>query len=137
MARQNGLTVRGLIDHLRGLDLPNRRLFILGYLKLDHLFDPISAPGPLRRSLKVIRSNLVAGAQYRPSRTYPGRLTVLRALGAKGRHDPTLGWGRLAAGGVTSHEIPGDHVSILAPPGVDVLAGALRTAIEADSGGNP
>ena len=132
MARQNGLSVRGLIDHLRGLDLPRRRLFILGYLKLDHLFDADAAPGPVRRSLKILRANLVAAARYRPSGTYSGRVAVLRASDRKGyAADPTLGWGGLAAT-VDCHEVPGSHVTILAPPGVDTLASILCFKLDRD-----
>jgi amino acid adenylation domain-containing protein len=39
--------------------------------------------------------------------------------------DPHLGWGGLAAGGVRVHDVPGDHITLLAEPNVRALAGAL------------
>jgi hypothetical protein len=52
-----------------------------------------------------------------------------------------MGWGKLASS-VTTRVIPGDHASILRPPGVIRLGQALRAEIEkgeaaltADSGG--
>ena len=49
------------------------------------------------------------------------------------RRDPSpcLGWSKLARGGVEVTDIPGDHLSCLRRPHVDVLAGHLREAIDA------
>jgi hypothetical protein len=44
-----------------------------------------------------------------------------------------MGWSRLA-GSVTTVDIPGDHTSILRPPGVDRLAEAMRAEIERSEG---
>jgi amino acid adenylation domain-containing protein len=121
--------VRGMIDHLRALDPGRRRLFLLRPFKLDHLHDPVSEPERLRRAVAVLRANVIAGAKYRPSRPYPGRIVVFRASKRKRVTDTALGWGRLAAE-VTDHEVPGDHVSILGPPGVDALAATLRRAMD-------
>ncbi|HEX2268956.1 MAG TPA: amino acid adenylation domain-containing protein [Pyrinomonadaceae bacterium] len=62
---------------------------------------------------------------------YPGRVTLFRAskrsLGDKTDRD--LGWGKLAAGGVEIHEIPGYHGSIVMEPRVRILAQKLEACI--------
>ena len=39
--------------------------------------------------------------------------------------DPTLGWGRVAVGGVEVHTVPGSHMTILEAPHVESLARIL------------
>jgi thioesterase domain-containing protein len=64
---------------------------------------------------------------YRP-KAYPGRITLFRSrfqspflgLGS------TMGWDRVALGGVDVVRVPGGHLSVLQPPNVDVLAKRLR-----------
>lgn len=73
---------------------------------------------------------LQALKEYVPQ-IYPGRVTLFRAskrsLGDKTDRD--LGWGKLAAGGVEIHEIPGYHGSIVMEPRVRVLAQKLEACI--------
>ena len=61
-----------------------------------------------------------------------GVVTVLRARVQPlfGRHEPDLGWGRLAAGRVTTLLVPGNHDSILREPRVQALASALQAALD-------
>jgi thioesterase domain-containing protein len=63
---------------------------------------------------------------------YPGAVTVFRARAQPlfVRYEPDLGWGRLAAGGVTTHVVPGNHVSILREPQVGALSAALQAALD-------
>ena len=49
---------------------------------------------------------------YRP-KPYPGRVVLLRTHRSNHPSDPTAGWGKLAPQ-LEVHELPGDHVSILA-----------------------
>jgi aspartate racemase len=64
-------------------------------------------------------------------RTYSGRIEVFRA-----RHQPrerirdlSLGWGKLAGGGVDVHFIPGQHDSLLKEPYVEGLANELKKSL--------
>ena len=68
---------------------------------------------------------------YRPE-AYPHSVTVFQAtsLGSKYDADPSMGWRVLAAGGVESHKIPGEHLELLRPPNVQVLAAKLNECIE-------
>ena len=70
-----------------------------------------------------------ASRNYRPQ-VYQGRVTLFRG----GRrlahdHDPQLGWGKLAAGGVEIHRIPSHDGTIFLEPHVRVLAERLRTCL--------
>jgi acyl transferase domain-containing protein/thioesterase domain-containing protein/2-polyprenyl-3-methyl-5-hydroxy-6-metoxy-1,4-benzoquinol methylase/acyl carrier protein len=68
---------------------------------------------------------------YRPE-AYPHGVTVFQAtsLGHKYDADPSMGWRVLAAGGVESHKIPGEHLELLRPPNVQVLAAKLNESID-------
>jgi amino acid adenylation domain-containing protein len=64
-------------------------------------------------------------------RIYPGKITVFRV-----RHQPLnrirdlrLGWGKLAAGGVDIHAIPGTHHTVLSEPDVQGLAEELKKCL--------
>ena len=63
--------------------------------------------------------------------SYPGRVTAFRARtqsiwgGARG----DLGWPGLAAGGVDIHVVPGQHVSIVVEPDVQILGEKLDAAL--------
>jgi thioesterase domain-containing protein/acyl carrier protein len=73
-------------------------------------------------------------------RTYPGRATLFvlaeRAGMSDSLFDPALGeidrqlgWGRVAAGGVEVHEVPGEHISIFREPNVRSLAEKLTNCL--------
>ena len=71
-----------------------------------------------------------ASINYHPQ-LYQGQVTLFRG----GRqlvgydHDPELGWGRLAAGGVEIHVIPSYDGTIFLEPHVRVLAERLKACL--------
>lgn len=71
-----------------------------------------------------------AWLRYVPKK-YEGKMTLFRAcdqpFGIK--PDQTLGWDGFAAGGMEIHEVPGDHVTLLAEPHVRILAERLNECI--------
>ena len=79
---------------------------------------------------EIEKNNRQAMSAYVP-RSYPGRVTIFlseapQALGLlRSRRMPE----RLAAGGVETHKIPGDHTTILAEPHVRILAERLRDVL--------
>jgi amino acid adenylation domain-containing protein len=137
LARGSGRDVRRLLRRLRGLGPDRRRDAILRHFgvgevyRLDELYRDENGPERVRRLWAVLQANVLAGLRYRPEQ-YPGRLTLFVAgdRAAGGPADPTLGWGDLAASGVSAHVIPGDHATILRPPSVRRLADILRAEIE-------
>jgi thioesterase domain-containing protein len=131
LALEFGGDVPRLIAHLRGLEPDARRDHVLRSFRLDQVYFLETGPERVLRLWTVLRSNLLAGARYDPG-PYPGRALVFAAEAGvgKGASDPTLGWSRLAAGGVTAVAVPGDHAGILKAPGVAELAGRLRGEID-------
>ncbi|HET9209872.1 MAG TPA: thioesterase domain-containing protein, partial [Thermoanaerobaculia bacterium] len=85
----------------------------------------------LRRLLAVYKTNTRIYRSY-PPRPYPGPVTLFRAAGAvlDSRLGADLGWGRLTPRPVTVHEVPGDHITLLAEPNVGALAGRLRACLD-------
>jgi thioesterase domain-containing protein/acyl carrier protein len=94
--------------------------------------------------LEVYRTNVRAGFQYVP-RVYQGTVTLFRpsiSLVAPPSEtssdseqitnmvpDPTLGWGKLAAGGVQIVEAPGKHTTMLNDPHVEIMASRIKDCL--------
>jgi thioesterase domain-containing protein len=90
---------------------------------------------PLPNNLQdftVEQENQEAASNYVPQ-AYPGRVTLFQAMdkiaGVSSYHDPLLGWGELAVGGLEIHEIPSNHLGMLQQPHVQVLAEKLKACI--------
>ncbi len=131
LTRDFGGNTRALVSHLKSLSLDDRRAYLLKALQLDHVYSRETGPERIGRLWTVLRANLRAAARYNPG-PFPGRAVLFRAETGAGKpaDDPTLGWSRLVTGGVTTVTVPGDHAGILKPPGVGVLAEALRAELE-------
>ncbi|HEV7786996.1 MAG TPA: thioesterase domain-containing protein, partial [Thermoanaerobaculia bacterium] len=84
----------------------------------------------LRRLLRVYKTNVRSYRFYQP-RPFPGTVTLFRAEAAG--FDPDLGtdlgWSGHTPLPVAVHEVPGDHITLLAEPNVAVLAGRLRAGL--------
>ncbi|MGH2368552.1 MAG: thioesterase domain-containing protein, partial [Chloroflexota bacterium] len=80
---------------------------------------------------KTETTHALAIKRYVPG-VYSGRLTVFRARAQPlfCSFDPTLGWDKLAAGGVAVKVVSGHHLSMIQPPYVATLARALRAAMD-------
>lgn len=86
-------------------------------------------PAHVRRLVEV---NHRAMAAYQPQ-PYHGRVTLFRARGGPlfCSHDPEMGWGKLAAGGVDVRVIPGSHLRLFEEPYIRYLAQQLNDSMEA------
>jgi thioesterase domain-containing protein/acyl carrier protein len=94
---------------------------------------------PLLPAFRKVRGVLQhAGWSYRPS-SYPGRITLFRATAAGAATGQHLdwGWNRVAAGGVESHAVPGEHVTIMQEPNVQALSLQLTACLERARAGIP
>jgi amino acid adenylation domain-containing protein len=81
----------------------------------------------------LIKAHLAAARAYVP-RPYPGQITFFRALHNPAQDSGTVSrWERLAERGVEVHEVPGGH-TVIAEPGVRVLAEKLRACIDVAAG---
>ncbi len=84
--------------------------------------------------LLVEVANKQALKDYSPQ-AYPLEVTLFRAMnqpvGASWYFDTQLGWGKLASLGVQVHHVPGDHLSLVAKPQVEVLAAKFEPCLKA------
>jgi len=80
---------------------------------------------------KVVETQLQAITNYVPE-TYRGRITLFRARRQPlfCAHDPAMGWGDVAEGGVDIKEVPGSHHSMLHDPYVQVVAAQLSACLD-------
>ena len=87
---------------------------------------------PVLPLLRDVSTALAQAARcYRPS-LYPGSVTVFRVRppGAPPPGGATLGWARVAGGGVEVHDVPGEHMAIMHEPQVEELARQLRICLQ-------
>jgi thioesterase domain-containing protein len=68
---------------------------------------------------------------YQPS-PYPGSITLFKARlpDSPASAEGTLGWARVAMGGVEVHDVPGEHMTIIHEPQVEELARQLRACLD-------
>ncbi|HEY9693964.1 MAG TPA: amino acid adenylation domain-containing protein [Oculatellaceae cyanobacterium] len=78
-----------------------------------------------------VRNQAVENYVVRP---YPGKVLLFRAMDKTKLElldsDSKLGWGEVIVGGLEVHNVPGDHISILKEPNVQVMAAKLRDYLE-------
>lgn len=78
------------------------------------------------RMFKIFYANSQAALSYKPQ-AYAGSIALFRTADSiKQSKDATLGWAELAIGGVDVHTIPGNHLTMLKSPQVQVLAEQLQ-----------
>jgi amino acid adenylation domain-containing protein len=79
--------------------------------------------------LRVFYANSQAVLDYVPqaysSRIHLFRTTAQSSIG----EDPSLSWDRLAEGGTQIHHLPGNHLTMLRKPHIQVLASQLKACI--------
>jgi thioesterase domain-containing protein len=92
---------------------------------VNRMFASLALP-QVKRFQQVVATNLQALRSYTP-RSYSGRVVFFVATerNAFAFVNPHLGWMNLALGGVSVHEVPGNHITMNLPPNIDVLAGRL------------
>jgi amino acid adenylation domain-containing protein len=85
----------------------------------------------IRPILRVYQANSQATLNYVPQ-VYPNSITLLRTSiqSSIAHQDPTLGWSKLAGGGVEVHRVGGNHLTMLRKPYVQVLAEQLTVCID-------
>lgn len=69
---------------------------------------------------------------YAPQQVYPDRLTLLhcRMSQIASLLFPRYGWGKFVTGELKLYLVPGDHISVLEEPHVQVLAEKLRSSLD-------
>ncbi|MDZ8108279.1 MAG: amino acid adenylation domain-containing protein [Nostoc sp. DedQUE12a] len=85
----------------------------------------------IRPMLRVFYANSQAVLNYIPQ-TYPKRINLLRTKvqSTIANEDPSMGWHQLTAEGTEIHHIPGNHLTMLKKPHIQILAAQLKACIE-------
>lgn len=85
----------------------------------------------MRPMLEVFQANSQANLSYVPQ-VYPNQITVFKTREQSGKmhQESTLGWSKLTEGSVEVHLLPGNHLTMLKKPHVQVVAKQLRECIE-------
>jgi amino acid adenylation domain-containing protein len=117
------------VEHIRQL-APEERL---GYVVEEGIRAGVVPQGFTvadgQRYIRVFYANFAAFQHYAPQQ-WEGRLAVFHtAVEAAMSPDSTLGWGAFARGGVDLFESPGDHVTLLRPPYVELLARSISLSL--------
>ena len=130
---------RGLMDQVRFQlesvsKLPRKQRATYLWRKLAHWAEgPPGQPRPPGQETKnaVWTAMERAVRAYRP-RSYPGAITLFRATdrSVTGTYSRTLGWGRLARGGVRVIDVPGTHSTVLRPGSEPPMAAKLRDCLD-------
>ncbi|WP_414544489.1 amino acid adenylation domain-containing protein [Nostoc sp. CCY0012] len=112
--------------------------YFLEKLRRVNLIPPDAGRNMIRRIIEVQKASHQALINYVPQ-VYSGKITLLRAsemvaedsggVFAQSFQKPALGWGELTTQPIEIHEVPGDHVTMLAEPHVQVLAEKLKCCL--------
>ncbi|MBW4508480.1 MAG: amino acid adenylation domain-containing protein [Scytonematopsis contorta HA4267-MV1] len=84
-----------------------------------------------QRLVNIFKSHILAGNSYQ-TQPYQGKVTLFLAEEglAVESEEATLGWKNLASEGVDIHWIPGDHLTLVSKPNVEILAQKLRLCLD-------
>ncbi|HRI89438.1 MAG TPA: thioesterase domain-containing protein [Candidatus Hydrogenedentes bacterium] len=98
--------------------------------------DTVQPPG-LFRCLRVLGANMRAFRKYKPAPIDAhGSLIKASDSASLGLHDPdpAMGWGDILRGGIDIYDTPGNHVTLMLHPAIEVVGESMRMALErADS----
>ncbi|MEH2430772.1 MAG: amino acid adenylation domain-containing protein [Nostoc sp.] len=85
----------------------------------------------IRPMFRVFYANSQAVLNYVPQ-AYPKRINLFRTKvqSSIAKEDPSMGWDQLIVEGTEIHHIPGNHLTMLRKPHIQVLAAQLRACIE-------
>ncbi len=120
-----GLSISGLSLEVSVLSDPSqddRLESLLAQAKRAGVVPADLGPDRIRSLFRVFAANVEANRLYAPA---PGEtpVTLWRTEGSlASAAEPTLGWSRLAQGGLEVHAIAGDHFSIVREPQIETVA---------------
>lgn len=116
-------------EHLRQLQPEEQHQYVLEQMKLTNLLPEDLEFKQFRNYMGVVKGNIKATANYIPQvskNQMPLLLFRTKDNLTNNIDDPTLGWYELVSEKVEVHDIPGDHLTLLSEPHVQVLAEHLK-----------
>ncbi|OJH37307.1 alpha/beta fold hydrolase [Cystobacter ferrugineus] len=118
-------------EDMRALE-PRQRIERFMHLARSHgVYPPDEPDERIERVLAVFRA--VSHGDYKPAERFQGPLTFLRGHDSKFCETLTEGWEDVSTQPLRLRVVPGNHVSLLTEPHVEVVANEIRAAI-AESG---
>ncbi|AUB43294.1 Non-ribosomal peptide synthetase component F (plasmid) [Nostoc flagelliforme CCNUN1] len=116
-------------DTLRTL-MPDEQLnYFLARLKTAEILPPQATLEQVNGFLKVYKANTKANCAYMPQEAYHNQVTVFRAQ-EELCDNPSMGWDKYSLKSVETYEVPGEHITMMAEPHVQVLAKHLKVCLE-------
>jgi amino acid adenylation domain-containing protein len=127
-------------DTLRSLSVEEQLKLVLQHFKMVNMLPPNAEITQLKNIVQALKANSLSLINYVPQHTYPGQITLLRAseipperMNSKFSdiaQDSAMGWDKYYCEPVDVHFVPGNHVTMLAEPHVQVLAERLNVCIQ-------
>ncbi|WP_311775421.1 amino acid adenylation domain-containing protein [Nostoc sp. UCD120] len=127
-------------DTLQSLPVDEQLKHVLQHLKMVNMLPPNAEITQMKNMVQALKANSLSLINYVPEQIYPGRITLLRAsetpperLASKFfeiSQDSTWGWSEYSGEPVDIHFVPGNHITMMAEPHVQVLAERLKVCIE-------
>ncbi len=114
--------------------------YVLQRLKNADILPPDDEITQLNNKVQLLKANSLVN--YVPQQVYPSRITFLRASETSAveesnsevlseiLQDVTWGWSKFSAESVDVHFVPGNHITMMSQPHVQVLAERLKACIE-------
>ncbi len=116
------------VDELQNLETEEQLNHILEQAKMVNILPPEVGQKQMRHLLQVYKANIQAMSHYTPQ-PYSGPVTLFYASEqvTEVTEEQIIGWGKVAVGSIETHNIPGNHYTILRKPHVHILAEQLKT----------
>jgi len=118
------------VDHLRQLDEEEQIKHIWQVAKRANLVMPDITLEQFHNFIHILSTHTNAWRKYEPQ-PFPGKITLFRAQeqGDNAPEDPDMGWARLAQQGVEIVDVPGNHLTMIHEPHVQVLAEKMQECL--------
>jgi thioesterase domain-containing protein len=124
-------------ENLNGLSQDEQLDYFVAQMKTRNMIPDEVDASWLRQFLEVYENNVNSVKAYMPE-TYSGSVVLFRGEDVLPEveeeypeiyGDSALGWGSLVSGEITIHQVPGNHLSMIAAPNVQVLAKSMRESL--------
>jgi amino acid adenylation domain-containing protein len=115
-------------EDLETLSTEEQLNYVLERLKIVNILPAEAKLKQLRGLLQVFKAN--DQTQYLPQSIYADPITLFRALDSHDFGANLQGWEKLSTATVETFSVPGDHISMMTEPHVQVLAEKLKACLE-------
>jgi len=130
---------------LQNLTLEEQLKCILEEFQKINALAPNAEIKHIEKMMEVYKANNLATTVYQPQGIYPFSITLIRAqefpkadpdgdlffqIYFKMSEDSTVGWNRFSSQPIKIHFVPGNHVSMMIEPHIQVVAKQLKNCLE-------